>query len=157
MGEEPRRPGQGRRDSTRACLAARGPGTHARTWPLPLSAHLPPPPFGESSSAPPLTGASIDGVLYQGQRAIPGAAEALRKIHSLGIRYVFLTNGGGAHEDAKAASLARRLHMPRDDEVIRDRVIVSHTPMRSWPDAVKEQTVLITASHPETARQLANE
>ncbi len=73
------------------------------------------------------------------------------------MRYVFLTNGGGAHEDAKVRSLARRLGMSDDEDALRGRVIVSHTPMRGWADSVKEQTVLITGSHPETARQIAIE
>ena len=84
----------------------------------------------------------------------------LRRLRAHGMRYVFLTNGGGGHEDAKARSLARRLQLSGqdgDDDVIRGRVIVSHTPMRGWADDVKEQTVLITGSHPETAREVANE
>ncbi|KAJ6446887.1 HAD-superfamily hydrolase, subfamily IIA, CECR5 [Purpureocillium lavendulum] len=100
---------------------------------------------------------SIDGVLYQGNRGIPGAREMLRAIHAHGIRYVFLTNGGGAHENAKVQSLARRLGMGDNEDALSGRVIVSHTPMRGWADSVKEQTVLITGSHPETARQIANE
>ncbi|KAG5927377.1 hypothetical protein E4U42_002320 [Claviceps africana] len=81
----------------------------------------------------------------------------LRSIRAKDIRYVFLTNGGGAHEDAKVASLTKRLGLSLDEDVIRNRVILSHTPMRGWADEVKKQTVLITASHPETARQIANE
>jgi ribonucleotide monophosphatase NagD (HAD superfamily) len=96
-------------------------------------------------------------VLYRGGQGIPGAREMLRSIHSKNIRYVFLTNGGGAHEDAKVASLTKRLGLSPDEDVIRDRVILSHTPMRGWADEVKKQTVLITGSHPETARSIANE
>jgi ribonucleotide monophosphatase NagD (HAD superfamily) len=81
----------------------------------------------------------------------------LRSIHSKKMRYVFLTNGGGAHEDEKVASLTKRLGLSPDEDVIRDRVILSHTPMRGWADEVKKQTVLITGSHPETARSIANE
>ncbi|UKZ82449.1 hypothetical protein TrVFT333_010238 [Trichoderma virens FT-333] len=100
----------------------------------------------------------IDGVLYQGQRAIPGAKEMLRKIRSHDIRYVFLTNGGGSHEDAKYKSLSKRLGLSEDEDVIRNRVILSHTPMRGWDENVKKQgTVLITGSHPEIARRVANE
>ncbi|GAB0134804.1 hypothetical protein EsDP_00003160 [Epichloe bromicola] len=99
----------------------------------------------------------IDGVLYRGSQGIPGAREMLRSIRAKNIRYVFLTNGGGAHEDAKVASLTKRLGLSPDEDVIRDRVILSHTPMRGWADEVKKQTVLITGSHPETARQIANE
>ncbi|RFU72687.1 had-superfamily hydrolase, subfamily iia, cecr5 [Trichoderma arundinaceum] len=100
----------------------------------------------------------IDGVLYQGHRAIPGAREMLRKIRSHDIRYVFLTNGGGGHEDAKFKSLSKRLELSEDEDVIRNRIILSHTPMRGWDDKVKKQgTVLITGSHPEIARRVANE
>ncbi|KAL6826260.1 HAD-like domain-containing protein [Trichoderma camerunense] len=100
----------------------------------------------------------IDGVLYQGSRAIPGAKEMLRKIRSHDIRYVFLTNGGGSHEDAKFKSLSKRLGLSEDEDVIRNRVILSHTPMRGWDESVKKQgTVLITGSHPEIARRVANE
>ncbi|ODA83141.1 hypothetical protein RJ55_01651 [Drechmeria coniospora] len=99
----------------------------------------------------------IDGVLYQGHRGIPGAREMLRRLCSHGIRYVFLTNGGGAHENAKVKSLAERLQMSQHEDVIRDRVIVSHTPMRGWEEGLKQQTVLITGSHPERARSVANE
>ena len=100
---------------------------------------------------------SIDGVLYRGGEGVPGAREVLRSIRAKDIRYVFLTNGGGAHEDAKVASLTKRLGLSPEEDVIRDRVILSHTPMRGWGDEVKQQTVLITGSHPETARQIANE
>ncbi|KAL6866808.1 HAD-like domain-containing protein [Trichoderma novae-zelandiae] len=100
----------------------------------------------------------IDGVLYQGHRPIPGAREMLRKIRSHDIRYVFLTNGGGTHEDAKVKSLSKRLGLSDDEDVIRNRVILSHTPMRGWDEQVKKQgTVLITGSHPEIARRVANE
>lgn len=100
----------------------------------------------------------IDGVLYQGQRAIPGAKETLRALHSLGVRYVFLTNGGGVHEESKVKSLMRRLGLQDDEKhLIQDRIILSHTPMRAWPDHVKQKTALLTASHPDTAREIANE
>lgn len=101
---------------------------------------------------------SIDGVLYKGHEKISGAREMLLKIHSQGLRYVFLTNGGGTNESAKVASLAKRLQLAGHENVLDDRVILSHTPMRGWDNSVKkEQTVLITGSHPETSRQVARE
>lgn len=101
---------------------------------------------------------SIDGVLYQGHRPIPGAREMLRKIRAHDVRYVFLTNGGGTHEDAKVKSLSKRLGLSEDEDVIRNRVILSHTPMRGWDEQIKKNgTVLITGSHPEIARKVANE
>lgn len=82
----------------------------------------------------------------------------LRKIRAHDARYVFLTNGGGSHEDAKFRSLSKRLGMSEDEDVIRNRIILSHTPMRGWDEQVKKQgTVLITGSYPETARRVANE
>lgn len=97
-------------------------------------------------------------MLYKGQSAIPGAREMLQKIRQQGLRYVFLTNGGGAHENAKVTSLAKRLGLDNAEYVLKDRVILSHTPMRNWSEDVKKKgTVLVTASHPETARQLARE
>lgn len=100
---------------------------------------------------------SIDGVLYQGKEPIAGAGDMLQLIRDAGVRYVFLTNGGGGHEDAKVASLAKRLQLP-DDNAVKNRMIVSHTPMRGWDDKIKKNgTVLITGSHPETARQVALE
>ena len=105
-----------------------------------------------------LTDCSIDGVLYQGQTRINGAREALRKLRARDIRYVFLTNGGGYSEDAKVRSLAKRLQINEADDVIQNRVILSHTPMRGWDESLKKAgTVLITGSHPEEARKVAEE
>ena len=97
-------------------------------------------------------------MLYRGKERIPGAKEMLQKIHENDLRYVFLTNGGGNSEDAKAASLAKRLQLSGSEGIIKNRVIQSHTPMQGWDDEIKNNgTVLITASHPETARKLARE
>lgn len=82
----------------------------------------------------------------------------LRSIRSHDIRYVFLTNGGGAHEDAKASALAKRLGLSEEEDVIRNRIILSHTPMRGWNESLKKNgTVLITGCHPEKARNVAIE
>lgn len=71
------------------------------------------------------------------------------------MRYVFLTNGGGTHENTKVASLAKRLQLP-DESAVKDRMIVSHTPMRGWDEKIKKNgTVLITGLDPEKARQVA--
>lgn len=80
----------------------------------------------------------------------------LRSIRAKDICYVFLTNGGGTHEDTKVASLTKRLGLSMDEDVVQGRVILSHTPMRGWADEVKKQTVLITGSRPEKAREIAN-
>ncbi|KAK7418630.1 hypothetical protein QQX98_003819 [Neonectria punicea] len=98
----------------------------------------------------------IDGVLYQGRNRVEGAEKVIKMIRNNGIRYVFLTNGGGVSEDKKADTLQDRLQLNKNDDVIRGRMILSHTPMSAWDDSLKnEGTVLITGSHPEQARQIA--
>ncbi|KAF4587123.1 HAD-superfamily hydrolase, subfamily IIA, CECR5 [Ophiocordyceps camponoti-floridani] len=99
----------------------------------------------------------IDGVLCHGNQPLPAAREAIRTIRAIGSPYVFLTNGGGVSEDDKAASLAQRLGYHPDDDVIRRRLILSHSPFRDWSENAKNRRVLITASNPETARAVANE
>ncbi|KAM0198889.1 hypothetical protein ACHAPA_001642 [Fusarium lateritium] len=98
----------------------------------------------------------IDGVLYQGRNPVDGAEKVLRMLRSNGVRYVFLTNGGCVAEDIKADTLQERLQIPKHDDVVKGRMILSHTPMSGWSDDVKNNgTVLITGSHPEKARQIA--
>ena len=56
----------------------------------------------------------------------------------------------------KVKSLAKRLQINDDSEdVISNRVIQSHTPMKDWTDNVKSSTVLITGWHPQKARLVA--
>lgn len=103
-----------------------------------------------------LTCYSIDGVLYRGSEAIQGAAKALRMLRRNGHRYVFLTNGGGVYEDRKAKSLRKKLKLTEEDDVIGDRLIQSHTPMKGWPEHIKKKdTILITGHFPHWARKIA--
>ncbi|KAF5721459.1 cat eye syndrome critical region 5 precursor [Fusarium mundagurra] len=98
----------------------------------------------------------IDGVLYQGRNRVDGAEKVIKMLRSNGIRYVFLTNGGCVPEDKKAETLQERLQIAKNDDVVKGRMILSHTPMSGWSDDVKNNgTVLITGSHPEKARQIA--
>ncbi|KAH7126278.1 HAD-like domain-containing protein [Dactylonectria estremocensis] len=98
----------------------------------------------------------IDGVLYQGRDRVEGAEKVIKMIRNNGIRYVFLTNGGGVAENKKADTLQERLQLGKQEDAIRGRMILSHTPMSAWDDSLKnEGTVLITGSHPEQARQIA--
>jgi ribonucleotide monophosphatase NagD (HAD superfamily) len=112
----------------------------------------------KSSTHQVLTFISIDGVLYQGRNPVDGADKVLKMLRSNGVRYVFLTNGGCVPEDKKADTLQERLQIPKHDDVVKGRMILSHTPMSGWSDDVKNNgTVLITGSHPEKARQIALE
>ncbi|PHH82293.1 hypothetical protein CDD82_6473 [Ophiocordyceps australis] len=101
----------------------------------------------------------IDGVLYQGVNAIPGTPLLLAGLNNKRARYIFLSNGGGTLEEVKAESLGTRMHLSKisRNRLITGRIILSHTPMRAWSEAEKQQTVLITGVRIETAREVANE
>jgi ribonucleotide monophosphatase NagD (HAD superfamily) len=72
----------------------------------------------------------IDGVLKLGKVALPGAVESLQLLEEHKIPYVLLTNGAGT-EKAKAEYVAQVLDIP----ISPSRVIVSHSPLRSFPIA----------------------
>ncbi|KAI9224829.1 HAD-like domain-containing protein [Blastocladiella britannica] len=74
----------------------------------------------------------IDGVLIQGGRVLPEARRALALVHGANPRrvtipHLYLTNGGGVTEAAKAADLQAKLGVP----VRPDQVVLSHSPMRA--------------------------
>jgi ribonucleotide monophosphatase NagD (HAD superfamily) len=102
---------------------------------------------------------SCDGVLFAGSKEIPAAKPALRAVRRHGIRYLFLTNGGGVHDEAhKAASLTKQVRLAAPEQMFTRRVIQSHTPMRNWPDDVKNNdTVYITSRNPTMARKVAEQ
>ncbi|AOA63039.1 hypothetical protein PP7435_CHR2-0441 [Komagataella phaffii CBS 7435] len=73
----------------------------------------------------------IDGVIVKGPETIPEAKEALKLLnganeYNIKVPYIFVTNGGGRAEQARAEELSKRL----DIEVTEDQVIQGHTPMR---------------------------
>lgn len=70
----------------------------------------------------------IDGVLKAGPKVLPEAKRALQILEGNNPRnqkipYIFITNGGGKHESARAKDLARELEVP----VTEDQVIQAHT------------------------------
>ena len=77
--------------------------------------------------------------LLRGEGVLAGAPEALQLLHACGIPHVFLTNGGGVLESAKAAQLADALGVP----VAPEQVIVSHSPMRPLAEKYAGQKVLV--------------
>ena len=44
----------------------------------------------------------VDGVLVLGKQVVPEAPAALQQLRADGVPHVFMTNGGGATEAAKA-------------------------------------------------------
>lgn len=68
----------------------------------------------------------VDGVLARGSKALPGAREALHKLHAAKIPFVLLTNGGGEPEPVKAAKLTKELGVYIDEH----QLVLSHSPLR---------------------------
>ncbi|CAE7853588.1 hypothetical protein AK812_SmicGene9472 [Symbiodinium microadriaticum] len=86
----------------------------------------------------------IDGVLIQGYKPIPGAAEALRALDDARVPYAFMTNGGGVLEAQKAADLAARLG--RSEPFGANRMLLSHTPFRALADRFQDRRVLVVGA-----------
>jgi HAD superfamily hydrolase (TIGR01456 family) len=81
----------------------------------------------------------IDGVLLRGKVALPTATASLQRLARARVPYIFLTNGGGETEAAKAASLSRLLGVP----VHAEQLVLSHTPMRPLCRTLAEKRVLL--------------
>ncbi|ORY01946.1 HAD-superfamily hydrolase [Basidiobolus meristosporus CBS 931.73] len=86
----------------------------------------------------------VDGVIVKGDSVIPEAVEALKKLNGENkwnkkIPYVFLTNGGGLTEEAKAADLASKIGF----EVTKEQIILSHSPLKAWSRRYEEEPVLV--------------
>lgn len=47
----------------------------------------------------------LDGVIYRGDQAVPGAPDALRRLHADGVRVVFATNNSTRSPEASAEKL----------------------------------------------------
>jgi HAD superfamily hydrolase (TIGR01456 family) len=106
----------------------------------------PPPPHSLPSRATPAIAFDIDGVLLRGKELLPTARSALAKVtkkshggeHPTGIPHVYLTNGGGVTEEAKAKQLSKLFGI----EVPTSQIILSHTPMQDLVDKYKDKLIL---------------
>uniref|UniRef100_A0A7S3DFK1 Uncharacterized protein n=1 Tax=Palpitomonas bilix TaxID=652834 RepID=A0A7S3DFK1_9EUKA len=87
----------------------------------------------------------IDGVLLRGDRVIPGVPDAMKKLKDSDIPLIFITNGGGVPEDAKAEQLSKLL----DYDVRPEDVILSHTPMRDLGKKHENDLVLVAGHRNE--------
>ncbi|KAJ9475027.1 putative p-nitrophenyl phosphatase [Pseudozyma hubeiensis] len=100
----------------------------------------------------------IDGVLKAGPNVLPEAKRALQILEGNNPRqqkipYIFITNGGGKHESARANDLARELEVP----VTQDQVIQAHTVMKSLVPLYGDKPVLMVGgpeSPPNAAREV---
>ena len=106
----------------------------------------------------------IDGVFLKGKRVIPGTPAALQTLNRNRVPYVFVTNGGGITEQAKAEQLTNLL----GTKITKDMVLLSHTPYRSLVKQYATRRVLVLGSpgceevaksygflHPVTCKQFA--
>ncbi|TKY89007.1 hypothetical protein EX895_002248 [Sporisorium graminicola] len=99
----------------------------------------------------------IDGVLKAGPNVLPEAKRALQILEGNNPRnqkipYIFITNGGGKHESARAKDLARELEVP----VTQDQVIQAHTVMKSLVPLYGNKPILMVGG-PETPPNAARE
>ena len=81
----------------------------------------------------------IDGVFLRGGHPLPRAADAMKLLAAASIPFVFVTNGGGITEAAKAEELTKKLGV----SVLADQVILSHTPFREIAAQHKNDRVLV--------------
>ncbi|KAG7666389.1 uncharacterized protein J8A68_000085 [[Candida] subhashii] len=73
----------------------------------------------------------IDGVILRGPNTIPQAVEAMKRLngenkYNIKVPFVFVTNGGGKPEKARADDLSKRL----DCHITEEQIIQGHTPMK---------------------------
>ncbi|CAM9883772.1 unnamed protein product [Chrysoparadoxa australica] len=85
----------------------------------------------------------IDGVLLRGKDILPGAKQALQGLEAKRIPYVFVTNGGGCTESAKASELSEKLGV----QVTKDMVCLSHSPMRCLAKEFGHKRILVLGSN----------
>ncbi|GBG34867.1 Haloacid dehalogenase-like hydrolase domain-containing 5 [Hondaea fermentalgiana] len=87
----------------------------------------------------------IDGVLVRGKEVLAGAREAVQKLRSVGVPYVFLTNGGGHLESVRARRLSDRLEVPVDPA----QVVLAHSPMQQLVPEFGKKRVMILGCREE--------
>ncbi|CAC9546773.1 conserved hypothetical protein [Leishmania infantum JPCM5] len=84
----------------------------------------------------------IDGVVYRSHRLIPGADTAIRKLSTLRIPFVFMTNSGHKSEADKAEELSALLGC----DIRANQVLLAHSPMRLLAPEYGEERVLVVGA-----------
>jgi len=120
--------------------------------------------FATNAAAPPLPPTpaiafDIDGVLLRGKQLLPTAKTALRKVtrredggdHPTGLPHIYLTNGGGMQEAAKAAHLSALF----DINIPVASIVQSHTPMQQLLPSLRDELVLTVGHSREGVRNVA--
>ncbi|EIM21033.1 HAD hydrolase [Wallemia mellicola] len=106
------------------------------------------------STARPLAFAfDIDGVLKHGSFAIPEAKHALKKLDSLNIPYIFITNGGGTKESDRCKALSKDFDIHVDES----QIVLSHTVMKPLSERLKNDNILVIGGdeHGQKCREIA--
>lgn len=85
----------------------------------------------------------VDGVLLKGNEVVPGATRVLESLRDGGIPHVFMTNGGGSTEFAKAEAMSEKLRVDIDPK----QVILGHTPMRGLRKQYSSRHVLVVGKN----------
>ncbi|ODV82795.1 hypothetical protein CANARDRAFT_204527 [[Candida] arabinofermentans NRRL YB-2248] len=96
----------------------------------------------------------IDGVIVKGPETIPYAKEAIKILdgnnkYNIKVPYIFVTNGGGRPESARAKELSERLGC----EILEEQVIQGHTPMKDLVDVYSN--VLVIGGVGDACRKVA--
>ncbi|KAG8346484.1 putative Haloacid dehalogenase like hydrolase HAD hyrolase like [Trypanosoma vivax] len=81
----------------------------------------------------------VDGVVYRSKKLIEGSDTAIRRLMELRIPLLFMTNGGGVSEAAKAREYSELLGTVIEES----QILLSHTPMQLLAPMYKNQNVLI--------------
>ena len=81
----------------------------------------------------------VDGVILKGGKLINGAEQAIRELSIRNIPFIFITNGGGMEEAAKAFELSKKLNTT----ITADQVLLCHTPFRSLVSKYEKSRILV--------------
>ncbi|KAI9183503.1 hypothetical protein H9P43_004421 [Blastocladiella emersonii ATCC 22665] len=113
------------------------------------------PPLPRTSAKSPAFVFDVDGVLVQGGRVLPEARRALAVVNgdnprNVAIPHLYLTNGGGVTEAAKAEELAAKFGVPVKPE----QVVLSHTPMRELAATFADRWVMAVGGAGNNAKRV---
>ncbi|KAI8867574.1 HAD-superfamily hydrolase [Ramicandelaber brevisporus] len=95
----------------------------------------------------------IDGVLLRGRQALPQGIRTIQRLHKEKVPFIFLTNGGGCNESAKAAQLSEKLQTP----VSADQVVLCHSPLRQYVSEYQDKRILVLGGFRRNCVNIARE
>eukprot|EP01031_Cornospumella_fuschlensis_P033723 gene33723-40798_t len=86
----------------------------------------------------------IDGVILRGSKVIAGAHDAVKKLITAQIPFIFVSNGGGIHEELKAEQLSSKLGL----HIRKEQIILCHTPFSNLARKYGSSPVLLLGQEP---------